>query len=147
MTRRRAVVVADRTAPDVDIDPMRVLGRDGGYRTFDLSDCATAVDAYSYGFHNVVGWRRPSIRIARFVEGHLAKRYVFGKSTRREFLVCAREQGEQGAARRIGPASPAVEPRRDAGAIERVFEDAEIGLRRPEENRHLIEGHAAGGFP
>jgi hypothetical protein len=44
----RSVVVADRTAPVVDVEAMRVLSRrDDGYRTFDLSDCATAVDACS----------------------------------------------------------------------------------------------------
>jgi hypothetical protein len=43
----RAVVVADRTAPDVDIAPMRTLTRDDRYRTFELSDCAAAIDACS----------------------------------------------------------------------------------------------------
>ena len=46
----------------------------------------------------------------------------------------------------IGTSRAAMEPGGNAGAIERVLEHAEIGLRRAQQHRHLIERHAALGF-
>ena len=99
-----------------------------------------------HGFDDVVGRRRPVVGVAGFVERHLAERHVFGEAARRQLLVRAREQREQRAAGRIGTPGAAMEPRGNAGAIERVFEHAEIGLRRAQQDRHLIERHAARGF-
>ena len=40
------------------------------------------------------------------------------------------------------PAGAAVEPGRDAGARERVLEQADVLARRAQEHRHLVERHA-----
>ena len=97
-------------------------------------------------FDDVVGRRRPLVGVAGFVQRHLAKRDVFGEAARRQLLVRAREQRKQRAARGIGPPGAAMEPRGNAGSIERMFEHTEIGLRRAKQDRHLIERHAALGF-
>ena len=39
-----------------------------------------------------------------------------------------------------------MEPRRNARAIERVFEHAEIDLRRAQQHGDVVERHAAGGL-
>ena len=44
------------------------------------------------------------------------------------------------------PACAAIEIAGDAGALERVFEHADVLLRRPHENRHLVEPDAARGL-
>jgi hypothetical protein len=51
-------------------------------------------------------------------------------------------------ARPAGSGRPraAMKPRGDAGALEGVFEHAEISLRRTQEDRHLVERHTARGF-
>ncbi len=97
-------------------------------------------------FDNVVGRRRPAVCVARFVERDLAERHVFGEAACRQLFVRAREQRQQRAARRIGSTRAAMEPCRNPGTIECVFEHAEVGLRRSQEHRHLIEWHAALGF-
>src|SRR4051812_38117777 len=40
----------------------------------------------------------------------------------------------------------AIEPGGDAGAIERVLEQADIALRRPQEHRDLVERDASSGL-
>ena len=97
-------------------------------------------------FDDLVGRRRPAVGVAGFGERHLAERDVFGESPRRQLLVRAGQQREQRAARRIGATGAAMKPGGNAGALERVFEHAEIGLRRAQQDRHLIERHAARGF-
>jgi hypothetical protein len=44
------------------------------------------------------------------------------------------------------PPGAAIEPRRDVGTAQRVFEKAEVTLRRPDEDGHLVEAHAAARF-
>ena len=92
------------------------------------------------------GRRRPQVRVAGVGERHLAQRHVFRKSPRRQFFVGAGQQREQRPAGRIGTPRAAMEPRGNAGAIERVLEHAKVGLRRAQQHRHLIERHAALGF-
>src|SRR5437867_1447137 len=59
-------------------------------------------------------------------------------------MFCAAgQQREEGAARRMRTSRAAVEPGGDAGAAERMLEESGIALRRADEDRHLVEAHAA----
>ena len=49
-------------------------------------------------------------------------------------------------ARRVRPPRAAIEPRRHAGASERVLEQTEVAVRRADEDRHLVEADAAARF-
>ena len=73
------------------------------------------------GLGDFVDRRCPDICIPDFGHGNLAEGHVFGKPARRKILFGAREQGEQRAAGGIGPASAAMEPSGNAGAVERVL--------------------------
>ncbi len=74
---------------------------------------------------------------------HLTQRDIFGEPSRGEPFLRARQQGETGAAGGVGTPGAAMEPRRDSRALERVLEDAQVGLRRAQQDGHLVEPHAA----
>ena len=57
---------------------------------------------------------------------HLSEGQVFGESDGREALDRAGEHGQECPAAGMRPASAALEPARDAGAIEGVFEQADV---------------------
>ena len=58
----------------------------------------------------------------------------------------AREQRDERAAGGIGPPRAAIEVGGHAAARARMLEQAEVLLRRPQEDGHLVERHAARGF-
>ena len=76
----------------------------------------------------------------------LAEREVLGKSRRGQALCGAREQREERPAGRMRAARAAIEPAADAGALERVLEQAVVVLRRADEDGHLVERHARARF-
>ncbi len=74
---------------------------------------------------------------------HLAEREVLVESLCRQSFDRARQQRDERPAGRIGPANAAIEIRLDAGACAGVLEKAEVVLRGPDEDGHLVERHAA----
>src|SRR5207253_2528757 len=57
-----------------------------------------------------------------------------------------RQQRDEGTTGRIRTPSAAIEVHRHSAASTGVLEEAQILLRRPEEDRHLIERHAGRGL-
>ena len=74
---------------------------------------------------------------------HLTEREIFGEPRRRQLLGGTRQQREKRPPRWMRPPCAAVEPCRHAGAPQRVLEQAEVALRRANEDRHLVEPDAA----
>ena len=67
-------------------------------------------------------------------------------SAKRRAERCSSAQAskrEERAAGRIGTSRPALEPGRHAGASQRVLEQPEVGVRRTQQDGHLVERHAA----
>ncbi len=79
----------------------------------------------------------------RIAPRHLAERQVFGEAARRQVVGGAGEQRQEGAAGRIGPPRAAREPGRHPGPLQRLLERPPVALRRPHDDRHPVEGHAA----
>jgi hypothetical protein len=73
----------------------------------------------------------------------LTEREIFSDATRRQAFDRCRDQGEKGATRRMRAARSAIEEGWNAGAGERVLEQSVILMRRPHEDRHLVEHNAA----
>ena len=92
---------------------------------------------------HIVGRRQDLGRCRRFASGHLRERQVLGKADRRQALDRAAEDREEGAPRRVRPPRAAIEPGVDAGALERVFNEAQVFARRAQEDGHLVEPDAA----
>ena len=83
--------------------------------------------------------RSPNVR-------HLTERQVFVEAFGRQAFDRARQQRDERAAGRIGPPDAAVEIRGHAGARAGVLEKPEVMLRRPQEDRHLVERDAPFGL-
>ena len=84
---------------------------------------------------------------ARLKNGrHLSERQVFVESLGRQPVDRARQQRDERAAGRIGPPGAAIEIHRHAAARARMLEQAEVLLRRAQEDGHLVERHAACGL-
>ncbi len=77
---------------------------------------------------------------------HLAERQVFGEAPRRQVVGGAGEQREEGPAGRIRAPRAAREPGRHLGALERLFDRAPVAFGRADDDRHLVERHAARRF-
>ena len=90
-----------------------------------------------------IGRRAAGRRVA---PRHLAERQVFGEAPRRQVVGRAGEQREEGPAGRIRAPRAAREPGRHLGALERLFDRPPVALGRPDDDRHLVERHAAGRF-
>ena len=93
--------------------------------------------------------RHPAAPIARrpaagVEPGHLAEGEVLRETAGREMFRGAGKQRQEGATGGIGNAGAPGEPRPDAGAIERRFQQPGVHAGRPQQHRHPIEGHAAG---
>ena len=74
---------------------------------------------------------------------HLSQREVLGEPPRRQSVERAGDQGQKRPAGWMRAPRAALEVHRHAGALERVFQQAGIVLRRAERDRHAIERHAA----
>ena len=92
----------------------------------------------------LVGWngRRRGQRQLR----HLSEGEIFVEALGGEPLGPARDEREERPAGRIGPAGAAIEPGRHASPIEGVLEQPEVGLRRAQNDGHVVERHAARGL-
>jgi hypothetical protein len=83
---------------------------------------------------------------------HLRERQVFREAARRQLLAGARQDREERAAARMRTPRAAIEPGARAAvlvgdcALERVFEQADIPLRRPHEDRDLVERDTVARF-
>ena len=73
---------------------------------------------------------------------HLSERQILGKAPRRELLARAGQDGEKGAACRVGTARAAIEKGGHAGAREGVLEQRDVAVGRAQEHGHLVEPHA-----
>ena len=78
--------------------------------------------------------------------GHLSQRQIFREAFGREAFHRAAQHGEERSAGWMRAPQPSVEIRRNGRAIERVLQHAHVLLRRPDEDRHLVEPHAARGL-
>ena len=74
---------------------------------------------------------------------HLPERQVFVEPSRREALAGAREQRDEGTPRGIGPPRAAIEVGGNASARAGMLQQAKVLTRRPEEDGHFVERHAA----
>ena len=72
----------------------------------------------------------------------LSEREIFVESLRRQTVDRARQQRDEGAARRVGAPGTAIEVRRHIAARARMLEEPEVLFRRSQKDRHLVEGHA-----
>ena len=86
---------------------------------------------------------RRSAALRRF--GGLAEGQVLGEAARGESLPRARQQGQEGAAGRIGAQRAPGDVGGDAGAAERVLHQGQVGGRLAKQDRHAIEGKPPGG--
>ncbi len=73
----------------------------------------------------------------------LGEREIFREAARRELLARACQDGDEGAARRMRASCAALEPGWHARARQRMLEQRDVPLRRADENRHVVERHAA----
>ena len=75
---------------------------------------------------------------------HLRERQVLGKPSGRQPLAGTGQYREKGAAGRDADAGCRDRTtQRHAGAVERMFQQRGIAIRGPQEDRHLVEPHAA----
>ena len=71
--------------------------------------------------------------------GILRKGKILGEPGGRELLGGAVEQGEEGAARGVGPLRPVLEVGGDSCTVEGVLEERRIDFRGSEQHRHSVE--------
>ena len=95
-----------------------------------------------------VGGRRPARRArrrgaARGGRRNLGQREILGEPAGGQPLGGAGEQGKERPAGRIGQARAAGEPGRDARAAQRGLEVPGVDIRRPHQDGHAVEPHAA----
>src|SRR5690606_24456298 len=76
----------------------------------------------------------------------LRERQVLGEAARRQLLALAGEDREERPARGMRPFGAAIEIRLDAGAAERVLEQADVPLRRAQQDRDLVEADTVADF-
>ena len=105
-----------------------------------------AIGRRQHRTRDLVGRRGPAVRRRLTAGRHLRQRQVLGEPPGRQLLVRAGQQREKRPSRRIGAARAAIEPGGNPGALQRVFEQPEVGVRRAEHDGHLIERHAARGL-
>jgi hypothetical protein len=120
------------------VRPFRVdrffIGRDRGLLFRALAESAE---------HLITRRRKRGDRAAGGGLRHLAQREVLGEPSRRQPVERAGDQGKKRAAGWMRAPCAALEVHRHAGALERVFQEPGIVLRRAERDRHAIERHAA----
>jgi len=76
----------------------------------------------------------------------LTEREVFGEPPRRQVVEGAGDHREKRAPGRMRSPGAALEIGGDAGTLERVLEQTDVLLRRPQRDRHPIEGDAPPRF-